>query len=497
MTKFIIALTVLLLPIFPLGRYFQSQNEVSAQNVADQALISTVAPGKEQLFVSNTSPAPQLISETVMLPEIIITSESQYAFGNPAGCSNENRVLSSAEMLANVQAALGDEFNLAERRQTYLWNGGQGAMVDASDDPFVFEFTFNEFQHPLTFRGDQVATVFLTQGFVVWFRAYRGNFRLLAIPMIPGVMESPWAQYISTYWQKNSLPGDEYIYPVMKKLPCHWVTDQGYVSDEVLKGMFALPWNIPDYLAAGQQYLASTCEQAYQISREKIGYSDATSMCGPLSWTIMRDVDGFPYRIGSWSTNAAAFTAANPKWNGQPWGTFDPETFTLMHTEDPLPGYDFEKRGNLFSGDLIYSYTTLYASTNDPHFDHLFLVADVDENGSRLSISNMVQNYPYRDCSIRQVVLYTPGDRETGAINREWNGFGFGKTGTSGFDIFRWNWITYQNSGKALDYEVRWGDTLETIAFDWKISPDRIAAENGLAFDSDLNPKQRLILPAP
>ena len=109
----------------------------------------------------------------------------------------------------------------------------------------------------------------------------------------------------------------------------------------------------------------------------------------------------------------------------------------------------------------------------------------------------MVQNYPYRDCSIRQVVLYTPGDRETGAINREWNGFGFGKTGTSGFDIFRWNWITYQNSGKALDYEVRWGDTLETIAFDWKISPDRIAAENGLAFDSDLNPKQRLILPAP
>jgi len=96
---------------------------------------------------------------------------SAYPFANPAGCSATQPNLTPEQMLANVQNAIGNEYNLAERRQLYVWNGEQGSMLNVTNDPFVYEFTFNEFQHPLTYRGDKVATIFMTQGFVVWFRS--------------------------------------------------------------------------------------------------------------------------------------------------------------------------------------------------------------------------------------------------------------------------------------------------------------------------------------
>jgi hypothetical protein len=61
---------------------------------------------------------------------------------------------------------------------------------------------------------------------------------------------------------------------------------------------------------------------------------------------------------------------------------------------------------------------------------------------------------------------FTPGDRETEVINHEWNGLGSGQTDTSGFDIFRREWINYHIKGQPVEYVVRLGDTLEIIAFD-------------------------------
>lgn len=420
---------------------------------------------------------------------------SLYPFANPAGCSTAQPEPNPQQMLANVQNAIGSEYNLAERRQFYIWNGEQNSLLNVKDDPFVYEFVFNEFQHPLTYRGDKVATVFMTQGFVVWFREYNDSFRLTAIPMTDGVLQSQWASYVTSYWQKNGMPDDEKIYPVMKKLPCHWVIDAGYITNENVVTMFNLDWHMPDYLSAGREYLAGTCHDAYQVSQEKVGYWDATSMCGPLAWTIMRDVNAFPYRIGSWSQNARAFTRVNPRWDGQPWGTFDPETFTLTHISDPIAGYDFETKGNLYTGDIVYTFATLYVT--EGYFDHILVVGGVNENNTRLAVSNMVRNYPYEDCSIEEVELYTPGDRETGVMNHEWNGNGFGKTGTTGFDVFRWNWITYHNNGQPMQYAVRWGETMETIAFDWKISPESLSSANPFSADTQLTPGQVIILPAP
>lgn len=494
--KILLAFTSLILALSPIV------NQIQGSLFAQDVLTETVETSVSVTPLSTLEPATA--TPTVSATEIILPTETPlptqpplplHAFSNPAGCSSTHPDLTADQMLANVQAVLGAEYNLAERRQLYIWNGELGTMVNVTNDPFVYEFSFNEFQHPLTYRGDKVATIFLTNGFTVWFREYGGVFRLLAIPMVEGTLETSWAPYITAYWQPGGAPNDEHIYPVMKKLPCHWVIDSGYVTDETLSAMFNLDWHIPDYLSAGRQYLAGTCHDAYQVSQEKIGYWDATSMCGPLAWTIMHDVNSFPYRIGSWSQNAGAFTRVNPRWDGQPWGSFDPETFTLYHTDERLAGYDFASRGDLYPGDVVYTFATLYVTKG--YFDHIFVVAGVDESNARLTVSNMVRNSPYEDCSIEEVRLYTPGDRETGVLNHEWNGNGFGKTGTTGFDVFRWNWITYHANGQPTQYTVRWGDTIETIAFDWKVSPQSLMEANPGTDLSQLVAGQVIYLPTP
>lgn len=450
--------------------------------------VSEAAPSQPQVVE-----ADQTSSFAETLPVKLERQTALHPFANPAGCSiSTPEPFTPEQMLANVQNALGSEYDLAERRQLYIWNEEQGTMLDVTNEPFVYEFVFNEFKHPHTYRGDKVATIFMTHGFVIWFREYDGNFRLMALPMIRDVFESAWGSYVSSYWQMNGAPNDSMIYPVMKKLPCHWVIDEGFVSNETVSAMFDLNWNVPDYLSAGRQYLAGNCADAYRVSQEKIGYWDASSMCGPLAWTILRDSNGFPYRIGSWTRNANAFTAANPKWNGQPWNTFDPETFTLFHTDEPMNGYDFQAKGNLYTGDIIYSYATTYITPG--YFDHIFIVAGVNENNTRLTISNIVRA---NDCSIEELALYTPGNMATGAIYHDWNGNGAGRTGTSGFDVFRWNWISYHKNGQAMQYTVRWGDTVETIAFDWKVSPESIRSANQFASDAQLIPGQIITLPVP
>lgn len=426
-------LTIILIMNFLAAKF--SLNSDSSINIVE---VKTMNSMLQKIEKGSSDDRTKYADKKISSPDSGIVS-SVFEFGNPAGCSvaapNEQDTYA---MLANVQAVLGEDYDLSERRQTYIWNGEAGTMLDVIDDPFAFEFVFNSFQHPLTYRGDQVATIFLTHGFAVWFREYGGNFRLLAVPMSPGVFDSPWAEYVRSYWRQGGLPNDDTIYPVMKKLPCQWMIDEGYVSSEQVHEMFDLNWGIPDYLTAGQQYLASTCAEANKISREKIEYWDASSMCGPLSWTIMRDANGFPYQMGSWFASASTFTAVNPKFDGQPWGSFDPDTFDLIHIDTPMAGYNFEKYGDLYPGDILYSYSTLYYFEDSSAFDHIFLVGGIDDSGSRLSVSNMVRNYPYDDCFIAEVVLYTPGDRTTGVINYEWNGNGFGNTGFSGFDIFRW-----------------------------------------------------------
>jgi len=467
-------------------------------NVLDPFALNREKNASAELVNTNTYHVEVNSYDTYGMPATrsIADTLPAYAFGNPAGCALSAPNPLPSEMLARVQQDFGNEIDLNAMSGNYIWNGPLGTKLNTTNDPFVYEFDISTYRYPQMYKADRLVSTFLTNGFVVWLRDNGSGLHLLAIPMTPGVLESSWAEYVTTYWQIDAYPHDDTIIPTLKKLPCHWVVDQGYVSNETLQGMFDLNWNIPDYLSVGRQYLASDCHTANQVSREKVGFWDASSMCGPLAWTIMKNANGFPYRIGDWYADSSIFIHANPIWNGRPWFGFDPETYDVFSTDNPMTGYDFANKGNLYTGDIIYSHSTIYQS-EDERFDHIFMVAGVDDNNARHSITNMVQNFPVTDCFIREEILYTPGDVTIGVINSEWNGHGYGRTGTMGFEVFRWKWQTYHLEGKAREYTVRIGETIESIAFDWKISPQSLASANNLSASDALQPGQVILLPPP
>jgi hypothetical protein len=164
-----------------------------------------------------------------------------------------------------------------------------------------------------------------------------------------------------------------------------------------------------------------------------------------------------------------------------------------------MAGYDFNTRGNLYTGDILFSYGSADQwAMGGGNFSHIFMVAGIDENNSRLAVTNMVKNAGgNKDCFIREVVLYTPGDLGQGVINEEWNDHGYGITGKYGFDVFRWKWITYHQEGQPREYTVRWGETVETIGFDWKVSPSSILEVNHFQKEVQLVPGQVISLPDP
>lgn len=424
-----------------------------------------------------------------------------YAFHNPAGCAPTVPAdLSPQAMLENVQVQIAGSLDLKDRNINYTWNGPSGSYIDISGDPSVYEFEINEFQPPFTYRADPVVTSFVQNGFAVWLRAYGGSFRLLAVSMQLQGEESYWNDYVKAYWQNDGLPEDDLIIPVSRKLPCQWMIDEDFVTNEAVEKIFRLAWQKPDYLSAGRQYLAGSCSGAYRVSQEELGYWDATSVCGPLTWQITHDAEGFPYRIGNYDANSDLFINANPKyWGRRPWIGFDPETYDLIRVDQAMAGFDFQSIGELNPGDIIFSYgSPTQWAVGGGYFSHIFMVAGLDGENSRLAVTNLVKNLRgVEDCSISEVVLYAPEDPEIGVIRHDWNDHGFGTTGRYGFDVFRWKWTSYHLEGVSREYQVRWGDTIETIAFDWKVSPEEILGANNLTNGAQFEPGQVIILPAP
>jgi len=475
-----------------------------------QAAGQIQAPGQRQidpvgtLFLDerlNIADEPIAIDLPQTSKDVPALESPAYAFHNPAGCAPAVPAdLSPQAMLENVQLQIAGSLDLKDRNINYAWNGPAGSFIDISDDLYVYEFQINEFQPPFTYRADPIVTSFVQNGFAVWLRSYAGDFRLLAVAMSIEAQESLWIDYVEKYWQEDGIPDDEWIIPVTKKIPCQWMIEEDYVTNEAVESTFSLDWQIPDYLSAGRQYLAQSCSGAYQVSQEELGYWDATSVCGPLTWQITHDAESFPYRIGNYDANSDLFINANPKyWGRRPWIGFDPATYDLIRVDQAMAGYDFGSIGELNPGDIIFSYGSPNQwSLGGGYFAHIFMVAGLDGENSRLAVTNMVKNHlGVEDCFISEVVLYRPGDPGSGVINYEWNDHGYGTTGSYGFDVFRWKWISYHLEGEEREYQVRWGDTIETIAFDWKVSPEEILGANHLVNGAQFEPGQVIILPAP
>lgn len=165
-----------------------------------------------------------------------------YEFGEPAGCGKTLPDTSPEVMLQNVQEELGENLRLDERQITHAWNGSLGSLIDITEDPFAFEFEINLHQPSLSGKNDQIVRIFVQNGFAVWSRFYQGTHRLLAVPMVPGVENSIWGDYVSSYWEKEGLPNDEKIIPIPKVIPCYWMIEQGLVSFEMVREIFDLDW---------------------------------------------------------------------------------------------------------------------------------------------------------------------------------------------------------------------------------------------------------------
>jgi hypothetical protein len=164
------------------------QNNVSLSatpaEVEAQALVvnAPLTPPVSETFINEMPLIPaEVVSDVVFA--VTVEQTPTYAFGNPAGCAEiVSAELTPNQMLANVRSVLGNSYDLTALRQLYIWNGPLGTYMDVTQDAYVYEFTFNNFQHPLTYRADPVVTTFLNNGFDVWLRVYAGDFRLTAIP---------------------------------------------------------------------------------------------------------------------------------------------------------------------------------------------------------------------------------------------------------------------------------------------------------------------------
>lgn len=192
-----------LFPIFASIALIISQGLMRLQN--NPSLSATPAVVETQTLIVDaplTTPVSETaINEMSLIPTAVVSDvvlavnveqTPAYAFGNPAGCAETvSADLSPDQMLANVQSALGNSYDLAALRQLHIWNGPLGTYMDVTQDPYIYEFTFNNFQHPFTYRADPVVTTFLNSGFVVWLRNYGGNFRLTAIPWYPVLSIQP------------------------------------------------------------------------------------------------------------------------------------------------------------------------------------------------------------------------------------------------------------------------------------------------------------------
>ena len=166
-----------------------------------------------------------------------------YDFGEPARCSNTLPNSSPEVMLQNVQEELGENLRLDERQFTHAWHGKLGSLIDISEDPFAHEFEINLYQSPTSDKGDQIVSIFVQNGFAVWSRFYQGSHRLLAVPMVTGVENSIWGDYVSSYWEEEGVLNDENIRPIAKVIPCHWMIELGLVSFERVHEIFDLDWN--------------------------------------------------------------------------------------------------------------------------------------------------------------------------------------------------------------------------------------------------------------
>jgi len=248
----------------------------------------------------------------------------------------------------------------------------------------------------------------------------------------------------------------------------------------------------PDYATVAQTYLADNTDDANRVAR-KIDWlgpqlEGASTMRGPLSWSIMNDAGAFLPGIGAWTAGAKTFWLSKPTTNGRPWSLFPPGTIMVYSFSQPLSKFDFST-WPLYPGDFLYTY-----SAKDG-FDHMLVVTEVHPDGEVYTVTNMVYGEKERNITIERLLLLNLNDSDTGLIHNEWRDGSNGRTGHAGFDVMRWDWMVKDIQNQPVEYTILPGDTLGLVSVRWKTPADWIARYNGLGQDASLIVGQILNIP--
>jgi len=417
--------------------------------------------------------------------------------GDPAGCLSEvdkAGLSSGMAMLAYADTLVRLNRPFVERILTGAWNGYTHRYLYETDSAMMLDVSDVENEYLL----QRMLNVLHVAGFVTWLREserQEQGIHILALPLLnPNWAISEWAPYIQAYWQDPlAVPSnDEYIIPAQKLPPCAWMVSGGF-APLVDAGWWAVNkvgW--PDYAAAAQKYLAANTSEANQVARQidwlGAQLEGATTMCGPLSWSILNDSGAFMPGFGAWTAGSKTFWLAKPTTNGRPWSLFPPGSYTVYHFAQPISQFDF-KAWPLYPGDFLYTY-----SIKDG-FDHMLVITEVNPDGSIYTVTNLVQEEPEFQLTIERSLLVNPNDLSLGLVRNEWRDRANGRTGHAGFDVMRWDWMVKDIEKQPATYVVMPGDTLGLVSVRWKTPADKIAMYNNIPMGATLAVGQVLNIP--
>jgi hypothetical protein len=341
-------------------------------------------------------------------------------------------------------------------------------------------------------------------GFAAWFRdetdGFYGNAHIHAVAIGDKDL-SPEAKDqltgIAGYFRgSNGLTGefqqqDRHGGPIL----CQWMADAGYrdmrsataIAQEITP---ANNWRAT-LRSAAESYITDNPDRAALLAQQLgwtgNGNESVSNMCGPLS-AIQLDKAGL-LPAQAWPPNylKEAFWLASPTINGRPWIYFPQDQYSLTHVTTRIDKYDFESHP-LCPGDFVYTFTNSYFGGDE----HMLVVSDVDAKGRAWTVTNTMMINPITQkrqrnnlnqllFSISKVMLYDPGNYDTGAFRKDWvTNFENYYTGLAGFDVLRRNG-SCMAAGSLLTYAIRPGDTLPKIAAHFLTTIDAIAKQNGIS----------------
>ncbi len=472
-------------------------------NIKLRVPVDQIQPGSGALAVTKTSiviptavihPTARPTPAAAIKPPAaeVRAQEVPTQFGEPAGCQSleeAQRGATTEERLARASQMLELSNPLSSRIVPEIWNAYSNRYVPYTGD--VISLNVNDVQKKYFIQW--MMNALQVNGYVTWLRnGTKGGLRILAIPLWRGDWsKTDWAPYLEAYWQDSrSIPdGDSSVIPVRKTPPCKWMVDQGLAPQVGADWLPASSTNWPDYASTAAAYLADTNQAANAVAR-RIGWlaeglEGADTMCGPLSWSILRDAGVFPPGWGGWLEGPKSFWLADPRNNGRPWSLFPPDSYRLYQFRQPLSKFDFSGF-RLFPGDFLYTYSI------NSGFDHMMVITEVDSEGNVYSVTNLVQVYPVEKTTIERVLVLNLNDPTVGIVRNQWAN---GITGHDGFDVFRWAWAEKDMLGQPVKYLVQVGDTLPAIAAQWKTPVMQIARYNDIKEDAVLAVGQELQIP--